>query len=352
MLEVAAREAGQLAESPDVEMGLRAAIADAFRAVGRYDDALEQFRLALAINAQVEDRNAAAFDDLVLQTQIEVTRGWQNDLGGIDELRSAIEKNRGKPELDRERIYAQTSLSWLLSRAGRPGEALEVAAEAHASAAEKLPRYDDIRIGTAQNYGMMLAVGGQRERARGILEDVLAGYRELYPKGHGFVATALQNLADLDFDDGDFATAESGYRAAVQMFRRSAERTPRLADALHKLGRALVKQEDLEAAEPAFSEALRIYAACQGGERDPTYFQILDDIAYVWLEDERFDEANDAWRRVAEHLREKEGADSCQALRVAAQLVRFYEGTGREDEAQPYRDLASRKSTAASQPAR
>ena len=141
------------------------------------------------------------------------------------------------------------------------------------------------------------------------------------------------------------------------------------------------------------SEALGIYEACQG-ERDPEYFGILNDLGLVWLKDDRFREADDAWRRVADNFRETEGADSwhlllVEALRaecswklgdlpaaerellrcfkrlvetkgedfpqlpkVAAQLVRFYEGTGRAAEAEPYRAIASRKSAASSQPAR
>ena len=241
LLEVAARDAGRLADSPDVEVALRASIAHAFNAVGRYGDALEQLRLAVAKNAEVEDRIRAGIDDLLLQSQVAVTRGRQNDLGGIDELRSAIEKHRGDPDVDHERVSAQGSLVWLLSRAGRHGEALEVAADAHACAAERLPPGDDIRLSSAQNYGVMLAAAGQCEKARGILKDTLAGYREIYPNGHASVAAVLRNLADLDFQEGDFAAAASGYRAAVEMLRSSADRTLRLAETLHGLGSALIR---------------------------------------------------------------------------------------------------------------
>jgi len=187
----------------------------------------------------------------------------------------------------------------------------------------------------------------------------------------------------------DFAAAESRYRAGVEMLRATADRTPWLADSLHNLGRALFSQGELGAAGDAFSEALAVYEACKG-ENDSRYFLILNDVAHVWFRDERFREAEDAFRRVAQHLREAEGGDSprtlvadamraecawklgdlthaeeellrCfkrlvetkgedfpQARGMAAHLVRFYEETGRADQAERYRAIAGKKSPAAS----
>jgi tetratricopeptide (TPR) repeat protein len=121
-------------------------------------------------------------------------------------------------------------------------------------------------------------------------ESMRATAHENQPEQQGWII-AREGVAQCDMDDGNYAAAELGFRAALQrQLTATGEMHPRAAELLNELGSVRYFQGDRAGATDYFQRTLRIDKQVLG-ENHPDVTFTTNNLARVLLEQRRFAEA-------------------------------------------------------------
>ncbi len=206
-----------LLDQPDLQAALMTVIGRTYQNLGRYSEADKVFREALAImrNANV-DKPGDIAELLVMIAE--------NDrlLGNLDEAEKQL--IRALDIYKDEEFHART-----LSRLGRL-------------------------------YGLR----GDFTRARSYLEESVRLQEQLLGKDHILYAQALNDLASVEFSEGNYGRAEALLRQALSIRDRNLDASPasvyspEYATNVNNLGLALFRQGKMAEAEKLFRRAVRL----------------------------------------------------------------------------------------------
>ncbi|MBL8755760.1 MAG: tetratricopeptide repeat protein, partial [Planctomycetes bacterium] len=208
---------GQLADQPEVELGLRTTIAGVQCNNGAAAAALPNAERALLLARQL--------------------------LPGDDE----------------RMIVALHTMAQVLADLGRPSEAEPLRRDAAAMAIRLWPDGHPLVAQSLHQHAMILYAIGKPAEGEPLLQQSLQLARRLYPGDHWVLAGILNEVGHRHFDAGRAHLAEPWFDEAVAMARRlHAGDHPRTARFLANLALAKSEQGRSRDAEPLLAEALAI----------------------------------------------------------------------------------------------
>ncbi len=290
-LDASAAPGGRFHDKPLVEASIRAAVGDAYAALGLHDASEPHYRRAAALY-DAQDGTAASANDV------------------------------------------RRALGDVARRAGRTDEARALLEPAYAALAADPSTGVARRTLAASALGMVLAEQGEVEAAVGLLRDALA---EAEAAGGPLDPTTLGCRSTLGLvlaADSRTAEAEPAFRAAWEGLRLVlGPRDPdtlasalNLANALRGLGR-------LDEAEPLYDETVAALVEVSGPDH-PDTLAARHSLGRLLLDRGRYDEAITHFEELLPTAREVLGAAHEDALAIAGGLGRALELRGRLEEAE------------------
>lgn len=340
MAAAAARiEKGDLAQSPEAELRLRATIGTAFRELAFYDEAAKMLAPAVPLARSLHDGDH------------EETAEALGNLGQLfndqDELEKAEPLYREALAMD-QRLFPGddprvamdlNNLSQLLDDKGDAAAAEPLARQAlemrrriypgdHQDVAESLNNLANLMIGGNRGTGDL-------EGAEKLFREVLAMSRRLYPGDHPRLAGALNNLSVILKNRGDLAGAEPLARETLEMRRRLFPGDhPYVATGLNNLALLIQERGDLVAPEPLFRESLAMRRRLYPGGHTSTATDLLN-LGGLLLERGDAAEAEPLYREAAEMYERTKGKDFWPAAKARQGLGDSLARLGRFRQAEP-----------------
>ncbi len=170
----------------------------------------------------------------------------------------------------------------------------------HAKVGIDLARADQIE---SETIALLLAETGcylderaQYSEAEPLYQDALAMRKLLLGEKHPDVATSLNDLAGLYYNQGRYAEAEPLYQEALAMRKRFlGEEHPDVATSLNSLALLYYNQERYAEAEPLYQDALAIYKRLLG-EEHPDVAASLNNLAGLYDDQGRYAEATSLYQ--------------------------------------------------------
>ncbi len=373
----AANVSGGFVDQPAVEAALRAAIGNAYRAMGSFVAAEQHLRRALELRSEPRGGNRAE-----MARSMSDLGGLLSDLGRYDEaeplIREAVDVQRTElgDEHDETNVV-KSRLAVLLERRGQIEAAEQLYRElliadrrlhgdqSHevcgdlnnlAGALLKQRRFDEAEPiyrealalrqtlsgsdhpDTARafnNLGLTLQYQGKYAEAESLLSDSLRILRGAYPADHPNTAATLNNLGLLDYQQRDLSQAAERFREALDMrIRLLGTRHPDVAQTSYNLGTVLLRMDDAGGAEPLFRDALAVYADPEFSDA-PWAMRSRIKIGACLVSLGRFAEAETLLLGTFESLGPEAGASAPGD--VARSIVRLYEAWDRPDQAGEWR---------------
>lgn len=220
VLDSAAQRAAELDARPDLAGEIRRIIGNTYLALGEFELAETQHRLAVEARRRAAPRGsyatAAAMGDLATSLEYQ---------GKYDQADSVMQGalmllDRFPPADELERGVHLDTRARILSRLGRMSEAAELLEEALAIQQRAGPEDHSGLAYAYGNLGMVVGELGDNVRAETLIVAGLAAARQAHGEVHPRVAEALSLLSVVRERAGLTELADSTYRATVEMRRQ------------------------------------------------------------------------------------------------------------------------------------
>jgi serine/threonine protein kinase len=293
ILDETAKKIGtSLTKEPEVEIELRATLADVYRELGLYEEMESMARQGLQrlqLNGTGDSLAAARALEQIGEA---LWRLGRLELAESTERQSLIMAQKVMGGRDHPQIARSLGTLGLVLAAGgklADGEDLERQA---AAMWRRLP--GDHRAEVAQalsNLGTVLAYESKLAEAEIIQREALGIRKELFGDQHPAVAASLNSLGYALQQEGKFAEAEPVFRETLAMARKIlGSEHPQVALALYNLAFSLRELGDLSEAESLFRESLEMRRKLFKNEHPDVAFS-MDDLAEVYRLEGRLNEA-------------------------------------------------------------
>lgn len=237
------------AEQPETEAVIRHTIGQTFARLGRFDEADEQLRQALALRRRLFGTDHAEIaDTLNALGEVRYDRG---DFDGAERLYDEALAMR-------ERLF------------GRQNAAVATSLD---------------------NLGNVYQEHGDEAAAEAAYREALAIRRAKLGPDHNDVAASLNNVATILHDREEYDAAEELYMESLAISRRAlGENHPDVGISLNNLAVLLHDRKKFEEAEPVYRESLAI-ARRTLGDQHPGLVVSISNFASLLTDMQRFDEA-------------------------------------------------------------
>ncbi len=338
-------DAGGLAEHPTVELSLRTTIGNAYRAIGRFEEAESHLRravvlgdalypnghadLSLALNklarlceerAQYEEAEALFRRALDMRRSLygedhEEVAILLNNLGLLLHtrgrwaeaeklLRQGLAIRRVRFGNDHEHVAnSLNNLAMVLDQTGRTSAAIPLYRESLAIDRQRRGPKHPFVARTMSNLAGALHSQGHTEEAEALLREAIAISQEVYGREHSSVAIQLNNLALVLRDKDDGHESDALYREALALHRKlQGEAHPEVARTMANLATLLQDRKQLDEAEHLFVQAMDIRRAALG-ESDPNTLLSYYQLGWLRLDQGRIEEARELLARAVEGAR-------------------------------------------------
>ncbi|CAN5505103.1 hypothetical protein BH09PLA1_BH09PLA1_33350 [soil metagenome] len=332
----------QFKDQPIVDASLRHTVADIYRILGLYDDALPLQTAALATRRRVlgdsnEDtltsiNNMGSILDAegkpqeaekyyregldqrsrVLGAENHATLVSMGNLGNLfcaqgkfaeaePLLRASLEKCRRVLGNDhRDTIIAINSLGFLLVNQGKPAEAEPLWREAYERGQRAIGADDPDVIVWISNLGSLIQVQGRFKEAEPYLREALEKNRRVRGEEHPLTIRAISILGGNLSKQGRLTEAETLDREALEKSQRVlGDDNPETVDNLGRVGSLLMAQGKFDDAEPCLRQSLDAIRRLRGDEH-PTTLNALAQFARLRVNQGKRDEAEALYRDVLE----------------------------------------------------
>jgi tetratricopeptide (TPR) repeat protein len=159
----------------------------------------------------------------------------------------------------------------------------------------------DESVATANALGYALYMKGDWDGASQSYEDALAAARALHPGDHPLVSEALNGVANIALERGEFAEAERQFTEALAMDRRLHGSEPHadVGRSLEGRARALLFQQHFDESEAGYRETLEIRRQSLG-EDHPLFAGTLNDLGSMLYFAGKAEAAEPFFRQAAE----------------------------------------------------
>jgi len=265
----AARITAELADQPEVQAALAAAIGRSYGGLGLYDRAEALLQQSLVLRRQVFGASHPEIaESLFDQAALYYARG---DLELAEAtFRQVVQMRRALlGGADPAVAEGLNGLGLVLISKAKFDAAEPVLREALAINREHYGN-DNEEVGSnLGNLGLLMKQKGDLAAAEVLYSEALAIFRRLFDAPHPQVVIQLNNLALLQSDRGEFAAAEASYRETLAVARRVYGREhPQIALFLANLAGVLSARGKHEEAERLARESLALRRRLLGGENE------------------------------------------------------------------------------------
>ncbi|MGH7593481.1 MAG: tetratricopeptide repeat protein, partial [Gemmatimonadales bacterium] len=293
LLDAAARRLdADRATPPDIRAELETVIGQSYQSLGRFDQAEQQFRSALALRTASDGPGSRT-------AVIELT-----NLGGVF---------LAKGEFGRADTLFQHALALDGALSSQP---------------------DSLRASIIEDLGSLAHGRGKMADAERLHRQALQIRRQLYGERNDLVAYSINNVAVSVGEQGRMPEAESLQRVSVGILRANhREPTAELANVLSSLATALDIEGKKPSADSAYLETLAIRKRLLGADH-PDYTFTLFNYAMFIFDEKRYQEAAEYSRQILA-LRGKTLPESHPSIAAALQtLGRCLDQLGQHAEAE------------------
>ncbi|HEY2291721.1 MAG TPA: serine/threonine-protein kinase [Thermoanaerobaculia bacterium] len=306
----------ELAGEPEIQAEVLDAVAGIEANLGLTDAALAHARKALTLReARLPRGDARIAESRALLGEMQRVHG---DLG---EARQTLEKalaetiaTRGEDSLETANV--RRSLAGSLQDPAGFRRGVELLRLALATIRRRLGDGSVEMAGTLSDLGIELEQAQQYEEAEKVYRQSLASFERLFGPHHPKVAVSQRDLAGLLDRLSRPDEARKLFEAAIATQRATlGPRHLDLANSLFSYGVLLQYQQEHQAADAAFNEALDIFG--------PDRFEAGHCLRYLGLsamDEERYQDAAELFTRAAETYRRIWGKDDLQRWRAIANL--------------------------------
>ncbi|MEM7048328.1 MAG: tetratricopeptide repeat protein [Acidobacteriota bacterium] len=309
-----------------------------FNSAGRYEQAVEQFRLALDLWRQL------AVDDLEIAKELSNLGLAELRLGQYPQAQSRLEESVARWQASGGDEFLSANAWTNLGLAHYRQRHLDEALAAHRRALtirEKWLEDDHPDLaGSLYSVGTMLAETGDHAgaldhigRATGILEATLGSQ-------HPNVAAAYEGMAVMNHSYlGDLDAAERLYRKVLTIREAIAPGHPDLAATLRRLGDVYVQRQSYGQARPILERSLRIRRAALDADH-PHIAESLGALGSLDLATGRLPQAETALRQALAIHEAKSSPEDPEFGLTVLNLARVLTQNGTPGEARPLYDRA------------
>lgn len=316
---------------PLSEATIRYTVGTTMRALGRYDEALTQLRLARELDAK--HRPPADPQIPVTLSDLALVLTNQGRIAEAEPLyRETLRHHEANLPPDSEEIAVTLSSIATLIKEQKRFEEAEQLAKRTLEIRRRIFPATHPQVATSLNtLAQLYWMQGKLDQAEPLVKESLEMRRATLPAGHPMIATSLLNLSVLQRDRGRFAEAEPIARQALELRRAALPPThPDLSTATDNLARILQGQNRLEEAEALFRETISIRKAGYPAG-DPRIADSLYRLALLVKTQSRFDVAETLFREALaiQTARDPKAAPTTQ---TATQLAELLAQCGREIE--------------------
>ena len=320
-------DAGTLANEPEVEAAVRAAIGTTYQGLGVFEAATRQLTLALETQQKI-----GAGRLIVAQTQLDLARTefLRFNLQAAEPLLRASLATRREILGDKHRdvAWVLNALGALLQRAGRLDEAEPVMREALAIRREVLGPADPDVASTLNNLGMILRGKGDIASAAPMLQEALEVRRKILGNDHPDVVIQMVNVALALADLGDYAGSEKIGREALAARRRIlGPEHPAVANTLRVVADALAGAGDYSGAEPLYREAIAVARKGYGDQHSETA-RMQSGLGWMYVRAGDYAKAEPLLREALAFQRKALGVDHDATRGTLTSLARALNGLG------------------------
>ena len=333
LLAVGVSRADSLSTVPQSQAAVLTVIGRSQHNLGLFDDAGTTLRRAVTLLDSLADAGVAVGEDHDL-----ATLGLAYNLSGQERhdeaeqwYRKLVER-RGSDPSNLHLHRAMRGLGNNLHARGKRDEALEVWAEwealvAHGSA----PRSPEL-AGHLRQLGLILNYSRELERAEAVLREAQAMFAETLGEDHPETVRSWYQLAELFYQVGDTAGADTASAIALRGFRdMQAVETLELCNVMATRARVLELRGSMTEAEQLIRESLDISGRLVG--EDGPFAMHNTQLAALLAKQERFAEAERRFQVVADWWDERHGPDYVLTLLAEMDVAWVWSLTGRSDEA-------------------
>jgi len=311
--------------------------------IGNYQEAEALHRESVALAR----RRANGADDAMLAKAMAQLASLYRLQDRADEaeplLRDALamqDRVYGGPHPDSDETKRQ--LAELLSGERRFEEAETLFQEVIASRTRMMGP-DHYELGSTWNsYGHLLAARGDRQGAMAAYRRMIAIVERAYGGPHPALAAGYNNIAILERNDGQLEAALASYRRCLEIQDQTGveDDHPNRAYPMAGAARVNLLLRRFAAAEAGLREAMALRRQ-HLSEDHVLITELKSDLGAVLQELGRYDEAEVHLLAAYPLFAERQGLDAPVTGLTAARLVKLYERTGREDQAEAYRAVAT-----------
>lgn len=255
----AARIDSALSAEPATRATLELTIAEAYRNLGRHQEARALAERALATREQLFGARSLEVAQALTILAAELLETSTPDSTLMASQRAYDIQRAILKAPHRDLALSLNDLGWSTSEMGDPKAAEAMHREA-LSMRRALATGDDADVAESlNNLAQTLFEQGDFAQADSLNREALAMRRRLYGESHRLVSASLGNLAVVLESRGDFAAADSLLRAAISIDERlyGANNTTQ-ATSWVNLGRVLARRGQMDSAEAAVKRALAI----------------------------------------------------------------------------------------------
>jgi len=237
----------------------------ALQHLGRYDEAKAGFEEALELNRRHDDPSAVALNHANLGN-LAIARGdYEGALRHLDQAERVARVREDEPWAAEQLLIVRLNRGVVFEKLGAYREALHLYQEVIAeSERREVPMDPGHRAALEVNLGVLYRNLGDPVTAIAAFESAAAIFRELGDEAS--LSNALLNLALARHHNlGELDAAEETYRQALELARRSGDRSEEVQD-LFYLGELLRERGRLAEAEIMFSRGLEVAEASGSAE--------------------------------------------------------------------------------------
>jgi CHAT domain-containing protein/lipopolysaccharide biosynthesis regulator YciM len=304
-------------------------------ATGKYDEALAQEEMALALRAQAMGAESSAVANSLHQLgNIHHVKGDYPKAETALQRALRIRETTSGPESN-DVFTLLVSLGGLYYDMGELDKAEQFMQRATVIQGKAVNLDQGRVIALFNNFALVYYAKGDYAAAEQDFERAIAIEQQVFGSGDSNVADTLVNLAALYQAMGDYLKMESAAQRALAIYEKVLDPdNPDIGNTVLSLGNARYLRGDIEHAEPLYQRALHIYEKALGSEH-PLVALALNNLAEVYHDRREFARAEPLYLRSLAIREKKLGelhADVGQSLNNLGNLYRDQGDYGRAEE--------------------
>ena len=326
-------------DQPEVDMGLRSTVANAYLGMGWIEEAEPLFRETLAASRRtLGDEH---WKTIIAIYDVGRVLSWQQQYTEAEPLyREALDANRRTLGAEHPKtITTILSMGSVLSRQGKYTEAEPLLREALDASRRTLGDEHLTTINAIDLMGMLFYERDKYTEAEPLYRETLEARRRTLGDEHPATIYAIANMGNLFFQQGKYTEAETLYRETLEAHRRTlGDEHPATINRIDAMGMLFVQQGKYTEAEPLLREALDASRRTLGDEH-PRTIKVIVNMGSLFFQQGKYTEAEPLRREALAASRRTLGDEHPTTIYAIVNMGKLFYEQGKYTEAEPlYRE--------------